>query len=565
MYSSLILNSSVKRKTGNNNYLISSESSEFEVEVNENEDLINTPQRKGKLLSDDEKCYHNKTEFNLYFPKPSVSLATSVRRKDYYIGSSDEREIEYNSDVEIENDYNSTLKIQQEIDNFFVQPCVHSRSEFEPCVSDLYTNYGGTMGTRRRNHNFNSDEEYNEHLNQRLSIKYQSSVKRKNNSRRLLNIIDSDTDEDLKQEFKNRRSSFCLGPELIDEKSKRSSSLESETAWISFESDFNSDLKNSSVDSFNDYEWKTAIDSLSDMECETKNRDSSDILDKHNLFSEDETIVPKVIEPAKDKKLNKKKGDEQVSFVKKRNSLVNFWYQIFNSKVFNNKLPSHIPIKWTGRLQRTAAQTLFITGNDGSKSVIIKLSKYVLDCEYRLKKTLLHECCHVAQFLLDSCIKPPHGQVFLKWGKIATRIYPELKVEIYHNYEIIYKYRYQCLRCHQIFGRQKKINNTYEAACSKCNGNIAFIGKGTLSGFSNYNNNESCEASEKSKNKVNKNKQNAYSDFVKEKFAEYKRDIFQGKTPSRRAPSILKEIAKLWNKTKTESLSDKLEKLSINS
>ncbi|KAK6589972.1 family metallopeptidase [Cryptosporidium xiaoi] len=557
MYSSSILNSSFRRKTGNNNYLISSESDELEEVKNVN--VISTPQRE-QLSDDDYKYYNNKTELNTYFPRPSISLATSVRRT-YYIGSSDESEIERNS-VEIEDDYSSTFGFQQELDKTFVQPCVHSRSEFEPHYNDLQTNYCSTVGIRRRNYNFNSDDEYNENIPQRPSIKYQSSVRRKNNARKFLNIIDSDTDEDLKQELKNRRSSFCLGPELIDGRNERESSFENDIAWISFESDLNSDLK-SSIDSLNCCEWKTALDSFSEREVEKENELAGES-NKYNLFSGDEITTPKVIKPVENVVQRKKKSNSETSFVKKRDSLANFWYQIFNKEVFNNKLPYQVPIKWTGRLQRTAAQTLFITGNDNSKRVVIKLSKYVLDCEYRLKKTLLHECCHVAQFLLDSCIKPPHGQVFLKWGKVATKIYPELKVEIYHNYEIIYKYRYQCLRCHQIFGRQKKINNVYEAACSRCNGSIASIGKGTLNELGTTNNNASHETFKEDKNEINKNRQNAYSNFVREKFAEYKRDITQGKTPSRRPPSILKEIAKLWKQAKTESLADRFEKLSIN-
>ena len=41
----------------------------------------------------------------------------------------------------------------------------------------------------------------------------------------------------------------------------------------------------------------------------------------------------------------------------------------------------------------------------------VELSSKVVDCEDRLQRTLAHELCHVAAWLLDQVSKPPHGQV----------------------------------------------------------------------------------------------------------------------------------------------------------
>ena len=41
----------------------------------------------------------------------------------------------------------------------------------------------------------------------------------------------------------------------------------------------------------------------------------------------------------------------------------------------------------------------------------VELSSKVVDCEDRLQRTLAHELCHVAAWLLDHVSKPPHGQV----------------------------------------------------------------------------------------------------------------------------------------------------------
>jgi len=41
----------------------------------------------------------------------------------------------------------------------------------------------------------------------------------------------------------------------------------------------------------------------------------------------------------------------------------------------------------------------------------VELSSKVVDSEDRLQRTLAHELCHVAAWLLDHVSKPPHGQV----------------------------------------------------------------------------------------------------------------------------------------------------------
>lgn len=41
----------------------------------------------------------------------------------------------------------------------------------------------------------------------------------------------------------------------------------------------------------------------------------------------------------------------------------------------------------------------------------MELSSKVLDSRDRLRRTLVHELCHVAAWLLDHVAKPPHGEV----------------------------------------------------------------------------------------------------------------------------------------------------------
>jgi predicted SprT family Zn-dependent metalloprotease len=62
----------------------------------------------------------------------------------------------------------------------------------------------------------------------------------------------------------------------------------------------------------------------------------------------------------------------------------------------------------------------------------------------KLQRTLLHELCHVAAWLLDHTAKPPHGPVFKRWAARGMQRFPGLEISTCHQYEIFYAYRWQC-------------------------------------------------------------------------------------------------------------------------
>lgn len=45
-----------------------------------------------------------------------------------------------------------------------------------------------------------------------------------------------------------------------------------------------------------------------------------------------------------------------------------------------------------------------------------------------------------------------------------------------HNYEIHYKYRYECSQCYHAFGRHSNSINTSTQMCGRCAGRIVFVG-----------------------------------------------------------------------------------------
>lgn len=71
----------------------------------------------------------------------------------------------------------------------------------------------------------------------------------------------------------------------------------------------------------------------------------------------------------------------------------------------------------------------------------MELSSKVLDSFAKLERTLCHELCHVAAWLVDHTAKPPHGPVFKAWADKAMRLYRHLDITTCHAYEIFYPYR----------------------------------------------------------------------------------------------------------------------------
>lgn len=68
----------------------------------------------------------------------------------------------------------------------------------------------------------------------------------------------------------------------------------------------------------------------------------------------------------------------------------------------------------------------------------------VVDTEQKLRETLLHECCHVAAWLLDRCGRScctAHGRHFKAWVRRAKAAYPTYgPFDQCHAYEIFKKW-----------------------------------------------------------------------------------------------------------------------------
>lgn len=113
---------------------------------------------------------------------------------------------------------------------------------------------------------------------------------------------------------------------------------------------------------------------------------------------------------------------------------------------------------------------------NGMREARIELSIKVLDSEDRVRKTLVHEMCHAAHWLMEGVRKPPHGTAFWRWAKVVTQRVPGLKVTRCHSYVIFYKFRYKCSSCNNTFGRHSKSVNLERQRCGRCKGKLELLG-----------------------------------------------------------------------------------------
>ncbi|KAL7752496.1 hypothetical protein RI367_002030 [Sorochytrium milnesiophthora] len=173
----------------------------------------------------------------------------------------------------------------------------------------------------------------------------------------------------------------------------------------------------------------------------------------------------------------------KAQFRKTREQRTRELFNEFNANIFSNQLPDDFPIKWSERLASTAGRTFTLRQTFPSGEVrytsSIELSGKVLDDDERLQKTLAHEMCHVAAWLIDHTNKPPHGLAFKAWADIVAEAYPELAVTTCHSYEIDFKHKWECTNaaCRNIIGRHAKTIDITKVGCGKCGSILRYLEK----------------------------------------------------------------------------------------
>lgn len=223
------------------------------------------------------------------------------------------------------------------------------------------------------------------------------------------------------------------------------------------------------------------------------------------------------------------------AFVRRRVEMARKIYEVYNDIIFDTRLPKDMDISWNARLSSTAGLTHYRRAMcyDAEEplfvySARIELSIKVLDNVEKLERTLIHEMCHCATWLIDHIARPPHGEHFKKYAQRAMLLVPHVDVSTCHNYQIFYPFRWQCVSCLHQYGRHSKSIDVTKKSCGQCRGTLTFLGRFSRDGS------------------PQKHRISAYSAYVKENFARVKESLGRGKNS---ASDVIKVIAEEWKFT----------------
>ena len=152
-------------------------------------------------------------------------------------------------------------------------------------------------------------------------------------------------------------------------------------------------------------------------------------------------------------------------------------YVAVNRDAFSGRLPADLPIEWCNKLSTTAGHCRLLQGVE--RRCIVTLATKVIDSYERLRKTLAHEMCHAAAWLLDGCNRPPHGRTFRHYAQLCERSLPGVTISTCHTYAIYYPWRYRCTQphCAQEVGRHTDSLDVAVSRCGRCGGRLARLGK----------------------------------------------------------------------------------------
>ena len=225
-----------------------------------------------------------------------------------------------------------------------------------------------------------------------------------------------------------------------------------------------------------------------------------------------------------------------------RLALARAMYRKYNALIFDNALPLSLDISWNKKLSSTAGLTHYTRRIEHAHPVYscrIELATKVLDTTAKLERTLIHEMCHCAAWMIDHVAKPPHGESFKKYARRAMAVLPGIDVSTCHNYDIFYAYRWACTTCGVEYGRHSKSIDVEKKVCGGCRGRLEYAGK-----FRRDAHGETVAVSRSPEKKVS-----GYSAFVKEHFHRVKIEM-EGPDGRRGhgvlASEVMKKLAAEW-------------------
>lgn len=140
-----------------------------------------------------------------------------------------------------------------------------------------------------------------------------------------------------------------------------------------------------------------------------------------------------------------------------------------------------VKIEWSKKLNTTAGRASWkrkraSTSKAGDSPPIyvhtasIELAEKIIDDEARLLNTLAHEFCHLANFMISEVKDRPHGKEFKEWAAKVSRTFKaqNIVVTTKHDYEIDFKYIWQCSGCGIEYKRHSKSIDPLKQSCGGC-------------------------------------------------------------------------------------------------
>ena len=219
-------------------------------------------------------------------------------------------------------------------------------------------------------------------------------------------------------------------------------------------------------------------------------------------------------------------------------------YRKYNRLIFDAALPLDMDVSWNKKLTSTAGLTHYRRLIDTATSLPIyscriELATKVVDTSFKLERTLIHEMCHCAAWMIDHVAKPPHGDVFKKYAMRAMVLVPGVDVSTCHNYEIFHPHRWQCGTCYQEYGRHSKSIDVEKKVCGACRGKLVYLGR-----FVRGHDGSPAKARSPPKNV------SAYSTYVKTHFHRVKQtmegEIGTSMAKKVLASDVMKKLALEW-------------------
>ncbi|KAJ3894917.1 SprT-like family-domain-containing protein [Lentinula edodes] len=138
-----------------------------------------------------------------------------------------------------------------------------------------------------------------------------------------------------------------------------------------------------------------------------------------------------------------------------------------NEKVFDNKIPDTTKIEWNCRFTTTAGKASYRRDREGVTHSKIELAIKILDEEQRIDRTLSHEMCHLASWIISEKIDEYHGPIFKGWAAKVERICPGIVVSTTHDYEIKHPWNWSTSLT-TFYGRFTKSIKTEVQGCGAC-------------------------------------------------------------------------------------------------